>query len=295
MAEEAFGIAVEPTVEGGNAQEEAPENRYQFFAPTAELAEALLEQNQRLVFVNMGEDVPHSSEPEVEPGVEGNLPLGMSEIAGSSSVFDRERQILASQRLIAQRLYHYLSSLAESPWARDRQGFPIAEYIPEGMETMLGLSVPPDSRRAEDISQLLAKLTDEFRDWLRQENGKFITPWIEIHMLDNDALLLITIEEEALPEPSPAEAEVGQTYVGEVTRIVDFGAFVEIFPGTDGLLHISEIADHRIRNVRDELREGQQIQVKVIGKTGNKIRVSRKAALQDSEVLSESEALRVEH
>jgi polyribonucleotide nucleotidyltransferase len=78
-----------------------------------------------------------------------------------------------------------------------------------------------------------------------------------------------------------AEAEVGQTYVGTVNRIVDFGAFVEIFPGTDGLLHISEIADRRIRDVRDELKEGQQIMVKCIGKEGNKIKLSRKAVLRD--------------
>ncbi len=66
-----------------------------------------------------------------------------------------------------------------------------------------------------------------------------------------------------------------------MNRIVDFGAFVEIFPGTDGLLHISEIADRRIRDVRDELREGQQIMVKCIGKDGNKIKLSRKAVLKD--------------
>lgn len=78
-----------------------------------------------------------------------------------------------------------------------------------------------------------------------------------------------------------AEAEIGATYVGTVSRIVDFGAFVEIFPGTDGLLHISEIADRRIRDVRDELREGQQIMVKCIGKEGNKIKLSRKAVLHD--------------
>jgi polyribonucleotide nucleotidyltransferase len=78
-----------------------------------------------------------------------------------------------------------------------------------------------------------------------------------------------------------AEAEIGQTYVGTVNRIVDFGAFVEIFPGTDGLLHISEIADRRIRDVRDELREGQQVMVKCIGKDGNKIKLSRKAVLKD--------------
>ncbi|PJF23930.1 MAG: polyribonucleotide nucleotidyltransferase, partial [Phototrophicales bacterium] len=51
-----------------------------------------------------------------------------------------------------------------------------------------------------------------------------------------------------------AVAEVGKTYLGKVVRIVDFGAFVEIFPGTDGLLHISEISENRIKQVRDELK-----------------------------------------
>jgi polyribonucleotide nucleotidyltransferase len=78
-----------------------------------------------------------------------------------------------------------------------------------------------------------------------------------------------------------AEAEIGQTYLGTVSRIVDFGAFVEIFPGTDGLLHISEIADRRVKGVRDELKEGQQILVKCIGKEGNKIKLSRKAILRE--------------
>ncbi|MBS1794558.1 MAG: polyribonucleotide nucleotidyltransferase [Acidobacteria bacterium] len=78
-----------------------------------------------------------------------------------------------------------------------------------------------------------------------------------------------------------AEAEIGETYLGTVMRIVDFGAFVEIFPGVEGLLHISEISERRIRDVRDELKEGQQVMVKCIGKEGNKIKLSRKAVLQE--------------
>jgi polyribonucleotide nucleotidyltransferase len=78
-----------------------------------------------------------------------------------------------------------------------------------------------------------------------------------------------------------AVAEIGKTYLGKVVRLVDFGAFVEIFPGTDGLLHISEIAENRIRNVRDELKEGDQILVKVLGIEGNKIKLSRKAVLKE--------------
>ncbi len=78
-----------------------------------------------------------------------------------------------------------------------------------------------------------------------------------------------------------AEAEIGKTYLGTVSRIVDFGAFIEIMPGLDGLLHVSEIADYRVRDVRDELQEGQQIMVKCIGIEGNKIRLSRKALLNE--------------
>jgi polyribonucleotide nucleotidyltransferase len=78
-----------------------------------------------------------------------------------------------------------------------------------------------------------------------------------------------------------AVAEVGKTYLGTVVRLVDFGAFVEIFPGTDGLLHISEISENRIKNVRDELKEGDQILVKVLALEGNKIKLSRKAVLKE--------------
>ncbi|HEY6293899.1 MAG TPA: polyribonucleotide nucleotidyltransferase [Terriglobia bacterium] len=78
-----------------------------------------------------------------------------------------------------------------------------------------------------------------------------------------------------------AEAELHKTYLGKVVRLAEFGAFVEIFPGTDGLLHISEVAEHRIQDIRKELKEGDQILVKVISIDGNKIRLSRKAVLRD--------------
>nr|MDP9267157.1 polyribonucleotide nucleotidyltransferase [Acidobacteriota bacterium] len=78
-----------------------------------------------------------------------------------------------------------------------------------------------------------------------------------------------------------ATAEVGKTYLGKVVRLAEFGAFVEIFPGTDGLLHISEVAEHRIGDIRDELKEGDQILVKVLSVEGNRIRLSRKAVLKE--------------
>jgi polyribonucleotide nucleotidyltransferase len=83
-------------------------------------------------------------------------------------------------------------------------------------------------------------------------------------------------------EEITAVPEVGKTYLGTVQRIADFGAFVEILPGTDGLLHVSEIAEYRVRDVRDELQEGQQLLVKVINvDPSGKIRLSRKAVLRE--------------
>ena len=78
-----------------------------------------------------------------------------------------------------------------------------------------------------------------------------------------------------------AVPEVGKTYLGKVVRLAEFGAFVEIFPGTDGLLHVSEIAEHRVKEVKDELREGDQILVKVLAIEGNRIKLSRKAVLRE--------------
>lgn len=78
-----------------------------------------------------------------------------------------------------------------------------------------------------------------------------------------------------------ATAEVGKTYLGKVTRLAEFGAFVEIIPGTDGLLHISEVAEHRIKEIRDELKEGDQVLVKVLAVEGNRIKLSRKAILKE--------------
>jgi len=78
-----------------------------------------------------------------------------------------------------------------------------------------------------------------------------------------------------------AVPEIGKTYLGKVVRIAEFGAFVELFPGTDGLLHISEIAEHRVKDVKDELREGDQVMVKVLAIEGNRIRLSRKALIKE--------------
>ena len=92
-----------------------------------------------------------------------------------------------------------------------------------------------------------------------------------------------------------ATPELNKTYLGKIQRITDFGAFVEIMPGTDGLLHVSEIANHRVKDVRDELKEGEQILVKVINidPTG-KIRLSRKALLQEEGAATAGSAPKIE-
>jgi polyribonucleotide nucleotidyltransferase len=85
----------------------------------------------------------------------------------------------------------------------------------------------------------------------------------------------------AMIEAICAEAEVGKTYQGKVVKIAEFGAFVEILPNTQGLLHISEIANERVRQVTDVLKEGEMIDVKVLEvDRAGRIKLSRKALLQ---------------
>jgi polyribonucleotide nucleotidyltransferase len=81
-----------------------------------------------------------------------------------------------------------------------------------------------------------------------------------------------------------AEVEIGRIYKGTVRRVMDFGAFVEIMPGTDGLVHISQIADDHVRQVRDVLNEGDELMVKVLDvDRQGKIRLSRKEALKEEQ------------
>ncbi|MBS1809172.1 MAG: polyribonucleotide nucleotidyltransferase [Acidobacteria bacterium] len=149
----------------------------------------------------------------------------------------------------------------------------------------------------EDISKYAPRIltiqipVDKIRDVIGP-GGKVIKSIVErtgakIDVADSGLISIATANGEAgemalqIIRDLTAEAEIGKTYLGTVNRIVDFGAFVEIFPGTDGLLHVSEIADYRVRDVRDELHEGQQVMVKCIGVEGNKIRLSRKAILME--------------
>jgi polyribonucleotide nucleotidyltransferase len=108
--------------------------------------------------------------------------------------------------------------------------------------------------------------------------------------VEDDGTVMIASNDEAasrraieMVQRIVAEPEVGKIYRGTVRKIVDFGAFVEILPGTDGLLHISQLAPERVRRVSDVLSEGDEVMVKVldIDKQG-KIKLSRKEALEEA-------------
>ncbi len=171
------------------------------------------------------------------------------------------------------------------------------EQARKGRLHILGVMAQAIAEPAQEISLHAPRIIqikinpDKIRDVIGP-GGKMIRSLVEetgakIDVSDDGTISIATASGEAAEAAVArirgitAEAEIGQTYMGTVSRIVDFGAFVEIFPGTDGLLHISEIADRRVKDVRDELKEGQQILVKCIGKEGNKIKLSRKAVLRD--------------
>jgi polyribonucleotide nucleotidyltransferase len=152
---------------------------------------------------------------------------------------------------------------------------------------------------------MLSIPTDKIRDLIgpggKKIRGIIEATGVKIDVMDDGKVHVFASSgkgaEEALKmiRDVTATAEIGKTYLGTVVRIAEFGAFVEIFPGTDGLLHISEIAEARIRAVRDELKEGDQILVKVLAIEGNKIRLSRKAVLRDQrDKLPKSEAATAE-
>ena len=112
---------------------------------------------------------------------------------------------------------------------------------------------------------------------------------VKMDVEDDGTVTIASIDEAAsrkaieMVQKIAAEAEVGKIYKGTVRKIVDFGAFVEILPGTDGLVHISQLAPERVRRVSDVLKEGDEVMVKVleIDRQG-KIRLSRKEALEET-------------
>jgi polyribonucleotide nucleotidyltransferase len=163
-------------------------------------------------------------------------------------------------------------------------------FLLDQMDAVLATPRTERSKFAPQIHTLQIP-TDKIRD-LIGPGGKTIRGIIEatgvkIDVDDTGRVNVASTDEEGLKKALAmisdltAVPEVGKTYLGKVVRLAEFGAFVEIFPGTDGLLHISEIAEHRVKDVKDELREGDQVLVKVLGIEGNRIKLSRKALLKE--------------
>jgi polyribonucleotide nucleotidyltransferase len=163
-------------------------------------------------------------------------------------------------------------------------------FLLDTMDAALSGSRDIKSKYAPQIRTLQIP-TDKIRD-LIGPGGKTIRGIIEatqvkIDVDDTGRVNVASSDEEGLKKALAmindltAVPEIGKTYLGKVVRLAEFGAFVEIFPGTDGLLHVSEIAEHRVKDVKDELREGDQVLVKVLGVEGNRIKLSRKALLRE--------------
>jgi polyribonucleotide nucleotidyltransferase len=163
-------------------------------------------------------------------------------------------------------------------------------FLLDTMDAHLSATREVKSKHAPQIRTLQIPV-DKIRD-LIGPGGKMIRSIIEatqvkidvddtgrVNVASSDAVGL----QKALEMISNLTAvpEVGKTYLGKVVRLAEFGAFVELFPGTDGLLHVSEIAEHRVKEVKDELKEGDQVLVKVLGIEGNRIKLSRKALLKE--------------
>lgn len=178
------------------------------------------------------------------------------------------------------------------------------EQAKAGRMHILGKMAEALTEPREDLSKHAPRVTtlhipvSKIRDIIGA-GGKTIRGIVEetgaqINVDDDGTVSISTTDGEAakraveIIEELTASAEPGKTYLGTVTRIVDFGAFVEIFAGTEGLLHISEIAEHRINQVKDELNEGDQVLVKCLALDGNKIKLSRRAVLRDQREKAES-------
>jgi polyribonucleotide nucleotidyltransferase len=182
----------------------------------------------------------------------------------------------------------------ETALAQAREG---RLHILDRMAAETADSLPGFAPRAQ-LSEHAPRVTvlwikpDRIRD-LIGPGGKVIraiqeTSGAKIDVEDSGRVVIFAPNQEALQrcqamvEETTQEAEVGRLYVGKVKRVTEFGAFVEIFPGTDGLLHISELCDRRVEKVEDICVEGDEVMVKCIDvDPSGKIRLSRRAAIED--------------
>ncbi len=171
----------------------------------------------------------------------------------------------------------------------------------EGRLHILGEMAKGLSAHREEINQFAPRIhvikinPDRIRDVIGP-GGKMIRSIVErtqckIDVEDSGNVSIASPDGEAckraikMIQELTQEAEVGKMYLGLVKKVTDFGAFVEIFPGTDGLCHISELANYRVKQVTDIITEGDEVLVKCIevDSRSGKIRLSRRAALGENE------------
>ncbi len=169
-------------------------------------------------------------------------------------------------------------------------------HILDAMDGTLAETRAEVSRHAPRITTLKVR-PDKIRDIIGP-GGKVIRGIVDatgtkIDVQDDGTVTVAAVDEAGsrkaieMIEGIAAEVEIGRIYKGTVRRVMDFGAFVEILPGTDGLVHISQIADDHVRRVRDVLNEGDELMVKVLDvDRQGKIRLSRKEALKDEQTSS---------
>jgi polyribonucleotide nucleotidyltransferase len=162
-------------------------------------------------------------------------------------------------------------------------------HILERMQATLGQPRPDLSKWAPRITQIKVK-PDQIRVIIGP-GGKTIKGIIDqtgvaIDVEDDGTVNIASSDSDAVKKALDiikgltTEPEVGATYKGTVTRVADFGAFVEILPGTDGLLHVSEMAHHRVDKVTDVMKEGDTVEVKVLSvDRDGKIRLTRRELL----------------
>ena len=173
------------------------------------------------------------------------------------------------------------------------------EQAKEGRLHILGEMDKALQSPREEMSQYAPRIVtitvpkDKIRDVIGP-GGKVIREIIDktgvsIDINDDGVVSIASTDEDSakraveLVQNLVQEVEIGKIYLGKVKKVVDFGAFVEIFPGTDGLVHISQICDRRIKNVSDEIQEGDEIKVKVIDvDQQGRVKLSRKEALRDT-------------
>jgi polyribonucleotide nucleotidyltransferase len=240
--------------------------------PVAGIAMGLIKEGEKVVVLTdiMGDEDHHGDMDFKVAGSRTGITGFQMDIKISGVTREILRQALAQAREGREFILQKMEEALPRPRAE------MSPYAPR----FLSLRIKPD--RIREIIGPQGKIIRGIQD----ETG------VKINVEDDGSVHIFSPDSQAAQKAADKirdlikEAEVGQFYMGRVTSIArkqdgkEFGAFVEIFPGTDGLVHISQLANERVRNVEDVLKEGDQVLVKVIGiDERGKIKLSRKEAL----------------